>query len=100
MATERQVQELVARCVSIAVFYHNGEKAAKAKEMMAAEIRAVARQVGEMGLGPERLDEQFLRPVEAELSARYGPQAGARLYAAIARAFAGPASCLNVSRYV
>jgi hypothetical protein len=85
MATERQVQETIARCVSIAVYYHNCEMTAK----MAVEFRAVAHEVKGWGSTPKDTEERILRPVEAELIARYGTEAGRRLHAEVLKGFKG-----------
>ena len=78
--TERQLQETVARCVSIMVYFHNDpERTPKTKERMVAEVQVVAGWVAEMGLKPGQTDELILRPVEAELFARYGHELGLRL---------------------
>jgi len=91
MATERQVQELIARCVGIAVIYHNCGRTPKAEALMAAEVQALAGAVGGWGLSGEVTEEVFLRPVEGELIARYGPESGGRLNAEVVAAFGGRA---------
>ena len=91
MATERQIQETIARCVSIVVFFHNSQKTPKMRTMMVAEVQAVAGSVEELGMCGMATDEQILLPVESELVARYGPAVGRRLNAEFARAFKGPA---------
>ncbi len=90
MATEREIQETVARCVSIMVFYKNGEKTTQATEMMVAEVHAVAGWVRELGLGVGETDARILRAAERELLARYGHEVTPRLYAALLDAFEGP----------
>ena len=89
MATERQIQETIARCVSIVVFFHNSPKTLKMRTMMVAEVQAVARSVEELGMGGMATDERILLPVEAELIARYGQEVGRRHNAEFARAFQG-----------
>jgi hypothetical protein len=42
MATNREVEEMIARCVSILVLYRNSGKTTQSRGQMAAEIRAVA----------------------------------------------------------
>ena len=91
MATERQIQETIARCVSIVVFFHNSQKTPKMKTMMVAEVQTVAGWVEELGMGGMAADEQILLPVELELLARYGHEVGRRLNAEFARAFKGSA---------
>ena len=89
MATERQIQELIARCVSIVVFFHNSPKTSKMRTMMVAEVQAVARSAEELGMGDRAKDERILLSVESELLARYGQEVGRRLNAEFARAFRG-----------
>ena len=90
MATERQVQEMIARCVGIAVFYRNGELTTKTKALMAAEFRTAAGRIDELGMGRKAVEENVLRPMEAELIARYGPEEGRRSSAEFLKAFEGP----------
>ncbi len=92
MATERQTQETIARCVSIVVFFHNSQKTPKMKSMMVAEVRTIADWAEELGMCGMAADEQILLPVEAELIARYGPVVGRRLNAEFAKAFKGLAA--------
>ncbi len=87
MATERQIQETIARCVSIVVFFHNSQKTPKMKSMMVAEVRTIAGWAEELGMCGMAADEQILFPVELELIARYGPVVGRRLNAEFAKAF-------------
>jgi hypothetical protein len=91
MATERQIQETIARCVSIAVFYQSGEMTTKARALMAAEFQAVAAGANGSGLSGKIAEDRILRPVEAELVARYGPEAGRSLHAEVVRGFKGSA---------
>jgi hypothetical protein len=76
---ERQAREVIARCISILVAYHNGERTPDATAMMATKVQAVAIWVDELDLSVDETDEQVLRPVEAELLARYGHEAGVRI---------------------
>lgn len=97
MATEREIQETVARCVAGLVFYVNSGKTPKTKAMMVAEARAVAALVAGWGLS----DDRILRPVEAELVARYGPETRAGLHAEFVKAFkgkAGPGPLTSMAR--
>src|SRR4051794_22327232 len=73
MATERQVQEAVARCVSGLVFYANSGRTRRDKGVMADEARAAARLAASWGLSGRAAEDSFLGPVEAEMVARYGP---------------------------
>ena len=82
MATGRQIAETVARCVDHVVFCRNSGETRRAKDLMAAEARAIT------GLA-KTSDEagRILAGVSTGLVARYGPEDGARLSAAFARAF-------------
>ena len=89
MTTERQVQEAIARCVSLMVFYHNGEKTTKTRGLLTAEIRAVGESVRGLDFGDETSGQGILRLVESELRDRYGTEGGGRINAEFARAFDG-----------
>jgi hypothetical protein len=92
MSNERQVRETVARCVSIIVYYHNCGRAPKTTTAMIADVRAVADLVARLELGTDEIDELILRPVEAELRARYGHELGFRLNNEFVGAFEGTGS--------
>ena len=101
MATEREIQETIARCVGIMVFYVNSRETRPAKGLMIAEVRAVAGLVKRWGLSGQATADSVLRPVEAELLARYGREAAGRLNAEFVEAFgktSEPASILVPSR--
>jgi hypothetical protein len=85
--SDRQIHETVARCISAMVFYHNSERSPMAVELMVIEIRAIAGSVEELGLGVAEVDAQILRPVEAELIARYGHEDGPRMLGQFIDAF-------------
>jgi hypothetical protein len=89
MVTERQVEETVARCVSCMVFYVNSGKTRQSKGLMTAEIQAAARLVAQWGLIGKTAEDSFLRPVDAELVARYGLVDGRKLSGEFAEAFIG-----------
>ncbi len=79
LSTERQVQEIITHCTSILVAYHNGERTPEATAMMVTKVQAVAIWVDELDFSIGETDEQVLRPVEAQLLARYGHEAGVRI---------------------
>jgi hypothetical protein len=81
MTTEVQVQETIARCVSIMVFYHNDHEASDATERMIAEVQLVAGWITEMELSPGGTDWLIFGPLENELYARFGHEVAPRLYA-------------------
>ena len=61
---------------------------------MTAEIRIMAGRVAEWGMDEVEVDGLILRPVEAELHARYGHELGPRLNRLFLGAFDGiHASC-------
>jgi hypothetical protein len=78
---------MVARCLSSMIRYHGGQRTPQSTLRMIAEVQALAARVGEMGLGPGEVVERVLRPVEAELTARYGCELGSRLSADFLKAF-------------
>lgn len=57
---------------------------------MASEVQAMAGRVGEIGVKPGEADGHILRPVEAELLARYGHELGPRLTRMFLEAFGNP----------
>jgi hypothetical protein len=79
MVTERQIQETIARCVSLMVFYHNSEKSAQLSDDLADQARAVAGWASEANFGETEAGERIFRPVASELVARYGEGVGCRL---------------------
>lgn len=89
MMTERQLQETIARCVSIAVYYHGSERTGWESDRMTSEVRATALSLGEMGLTATEARVQVVGQVERELIERFGPIAGAKLARTFAEAFAG-----------
>ncbi len=72
--TEREVEEVIARCVSAAIYLEGCEPTARAEAV--SDIHDVARIVGAWGVPWARIRERLLRPVEAELVSRYGPVTG------------------------
>ena len=89
MATERQVEEAVARCVATMVLYHNEGRTRSSTLAMKAEVRATAAHVSGLGVTGAQSGERVFLPVEAELIARYGPEAGRRLHREFVRAYDG-----------
>ncbi|AGA26836.1 hypothetical protein [Singulisphaera acidiphila] len=86
MATEREIQEMIARCVSIMVFYYNSGRSAHTKDQMAAEVGAVAHFVKKWRLVDD-LRVRILDSVTAEMIARYGSELGVRLDGEFYKAF-------------
>jgi hypothetical protein len=89
MATERQIQETIARCVSCMDFYVNSYETRWSRAVMSAEIQTVASLVTQWGWSSQATDDSILGPVQAELIARYGPEAGGILNTEFVGAFQG-----------
>lgn len=87
--TARRIQETIAQCVSTMVFYHGSERSGQADGQMAAEIRAIAGSVEELGSDAAEIGTQIVHPIRAELVARYGHELGPRLFGAFVEAFEG-----------
>ena len=85
-ATERQVQETIARCVSAMVDYHDN---GRSDERMAAEVRLIAGFVEELELSRSGVDWRILGPVEDELVGRFGVAIGCSLIVRFIKAFDG-----------
>jgi hypothetical protein len=81
MDSDRAIQETVARCVSLLVYYRNCGRTAQAREVMEADVDVIASWVAEAGLSREAVGRAILVPVLAELIERYGRQAATDLSA-------------------
>jgi hypothetical protein len=79
MPTERQIEETIARCIAIMVYYHNSATSRRANEAMAAEIEAVSAWILGVPLDPDEIARRILQPVEAGLIVRFGHEAGTRI---------------------
>ena len=97
MASEREVQETIARCVAIAVYYHGAARTGETSDRMTSEVRANALRLGEMGVSATDARSRIVEPVRQELVARFGPAEGAKIAREFAAAFAGddPAAALS-----
>jgi len=80
---------MIAKCVAILVFYHNGERTRAARTGMVADVQVVADEVASLDLKMSETDERILRPVETELFARYGHEVGSRMNTEFLMAFEG-----------
>ena len=87
VATEWELREVIDRCISLMVAHHEGDRMPEAEAMMAAEMETIAAWVEGMDLGCGDTDRLILEPIEDELVARYGSEAGGRLYADFIEAF-------------
>jgi hypothetical protein len=90
MPTEREIDETIARCVSIMVCYHKVETDARARASMVTAVQVVAAWALEMNLGSDETAVRILGPVERELLIRYGHESGTRVTATFLRAFGPP----------
>jgi hypothetical protein len=77
--TDREVQETIARCVSALVFYRNSKKTRVVEEQLDADAGVLAAWVKQAGLTARDVDALVLGPLEAELVARFGAEAGGGL---------------------
>jgi len=75
MSGDRQIQEIVTRCVSIMVLFHGIERTGRAKDEMIGEVESIVVVMTET----DETEQQVLRQVESELIARYGHEVGTRL---------------------
>jgi hypothetical protein len=87
MATERQIQETIARCVSAMAYYHDSERSPKSDEHMIAEVQVIAGFVKELGFSESGVAWRIIRTVESDLIDRYGYEVGPRLSAQFIGAF-------------
>lgn len=91
MASEREFQETVARCVSMMVYYRNDLRSAAAAAAMTDEIHGVARQIATLGPIAADWSRDLRRRVQEELVARYGRPIGGCLHDEFLGAFEGAA---------
>ena len=89
MATDREFQEVIARCVSVMVCYHNDKRSSRARAAMTADVRAIAEWVLMLCLSAGELDRDLFKRVEEGLVMRYGRIPGNRLYGDFVGAFEG-----------
>lgn len=76
---KREIEEAAARCVAIVVLYHNSPKTHRTEELFAEDIQSVARWASETSLSNGESERGLLRPLLAELIARYGEALGTNL---------------------
>jgi hypothetical protein len=91
MAPDCEIEQVIARCVGIMVFYRNRGKTTESKAQMAAEIRAVARSVKRWHFDDDVI-ERILDSVKTEMIARFGHELGVRLDDEFYVAFTGEAT--------
>jgi hypothetical protein len=81
MTTEREIQETVARCVSVMVFYHHSKKSSQTTALLADEVRRIAEWTATAKLDASFAHERIFKPFSRELITRYGDDVGAKLTA-------------------
>jgi hypothetical protein len=87
LATEWELRGVIDRGIALMVAHHEDGGMPGAETRMAAEMLTIAVWVEGMDLGGGDTDRLILGPIEGELVARYGPEAGRRLHAAFIEAF-------------
>lgn len=87
LATEWELREVIDHCISLMVAHHEDDGMPEAETLMAAEMLTIAAWVEGMDLAGGDTDRLILEPIEDELVARYGLEAGGRLSAEFIEAF-------------
>lgn len=86
MPTDRMIDEMIARCVSVMVCHHNMKQCPETTGRMREEVRTIARAVASWRLDVDE-SSVILPSVRHELRVRYGRETGYRIYAEFADAF-------------
>ena len=81
------LHEAAARCFSILRRYHQAERTAAAKALMAAEVATLVGWLLEIRLPAGAAERGILDPVEDHLLTRYGHEVGRRLNGEFIEAF-------------
>jgi hypothetical protein len=89
MTQARVLDQIVAGCVAVLVFYHYREKTRATEDVMSQEIQALGELVSGMGLPEVAIEYRVIRPVERELISRYGHELGPRITSQFIDAFHG-----------
>ena len=89
MTQARVLDEIVAGCVAVAVFYHYHEKTRATEDVMSREFQALGELVSGMGLPDDVIECRVIRPLERELVSRYGHEVGPRITSHFVDAFRG-----------
>jgi hypothetical protein len=84
MATEREIDEMVARCVSSLVYYVKDSQSLEATRMVEYEIDRIAHWLSREGLNAD-VDGLIRAPVVEELTSRFGRFASRKLSARFLR---------------
>ncbi len=71
MATDREIRETIARCVSSIVYYDRCGRTAQAREVFEADVALVREWLDSEGMAGAEVVIQILAPVLSELSDRY-----------------------------
>jgi|GEM_PF-5470795 len=69
------------------VCYYGDVRNPIAKDIMIADVQVVVGGVNASGMEPDEVEVRILRPVGAELIARYGHEVGPRLHAEFLKTF-------------
>jgi hypothetical protein len=89
MTQARVLDEIVAGCVAVVVFYHYHEKRRATEDAISQEIQALGELVSGMGLPGDAIERRVIRPLERELIGRYGHEVGPRITSQFIGAFHG-----------
>jgi hypothetical protein len=89
MTQARVLDQIVAGCVAVLVFYHHHEKTQATEDVISQEIQALGELVSGMGLPEDAIECDVIRPVERELIGRYGHELGPRITSLFIDAFYG-----------
>ncbi len=76
MTTDREIQETVARCVSVVVYYHNCGRTTRAQEVFEADVAVIRDWLRVAGATGQVIGSQ----IRAELLERYEPQLASLLF--------------------
>ena len=90
MATDRDVDETVCRCLALVIYFHHFEEGRTTRAKMAAEVRMVADHARKLGIQ----DQAVLTRVDAELAHRFDDATRRRLHAEFARSYRRPVTLL------
>jgi hypothetical protein len=89
MTQARVLDEIVAGCVAVVVFYHYHEETRATEDLISQEIQALGELVSGMGLPGDAIECLVIRPLERELISRYGHEVGPRITRQFIGAFHG-----------
>jgi hypothetical protein len=76
MRTDREIEETVARCVSVVVYYHNCGRSTRAREVFEADVAVIREWLRVAGATGQVVGSR----IRAELLARYEPPLASLLF--------------------